>query len=355
MVTFSVIPGVEINLFYIIFLSLIAGVISGFAGIGGGFIMTPVLIILGFPAQLAVGTSLLWVMGNSIIGTLIHRQLGNVDIKLGTLLAIFITGGVELGIRVLNWTRAIGIAEEAVLLTSICLLIIVGSYTLKESTRTKAMLDTMISTEGKPQKTADAESLSSLIQRLKIPPVIHFSKANVTLSLWILLAIGLLTGTLVGLLGVGGGFIMVPSLIYLIGVPSFTAVGTSLLQIILPAAFGSIRYTLDGNSVVFVALIMVMSSSVGIYFGSLTTKYLKGVSMRYVLASTIFVSVLGSILKLIYIFYETDALWLQYAVIAVTFTGLALVFAMVVGLFFAAIRYRNGKYIPVWVKSLVKF
>ena len=99
------IPGVEISLFLIIFLSLAAGVISGFVGVGGGFIMTPALIILGFPAQFAVGTSLIWIMGNSIIGTLRHRQLGNVDMKLGILMMVFTTGGVEMGVRVLNWTR----------------------------------------------------------------------------------------------------------------------------------------------------------------------------------------------------------------------------------------------------------
>lgn len=351
---FSVVPGVEINLFFIIFLSLFAGIISGFAGVGGGFIMTPVLIILGFPAEFAVGTSLLWVMGNSIIGALTHRSLGNIDVKLGIVMMLFTLSGVEAGIRVLNWARNLGLAGEAVLLTSICIQLIVGGYTLWESIRTKAKLDNLIKKYKEPPANIKTISFSSLVQRIKIPPILYFSKSNVMISLWMLLIIGVVTGLLSGLIGVGGGFVMVPSLIYLVGVPSFIAVGTDLYQIIFCAGFGTIRYTLDGNIVIFAAFIMVLSSSAGVYFGALVTRYLRGVSMRYVLASTILVSVLGSILKLICMFCKIDALWLQHTIIAVIFTGLALVLSIVAGLFFSAIRYRNGKHIPVWVKSLVK-
>ena len=353
MITFPMIPGVEINLFLIIFLSLAAGVISGFVGVGGGFIMTPALIILGFPAQFAVGTSLIWVMGNSIIGALRHRRLGNVDIKLGALMMLFSMCGVELGVRALNWARDVGLAEAAVLITSICLLLIVGGYTFWESTRTKAKLDNMIRGQEKLPVTIDTASISSVVQRIKIPPVIHFSKSGVTISLWILLAIGLFAGTLAGFIGVGGGVIIVPSLIYLVGVPSFTAVGTSLFQIILPAAFGSIRHTISGNIIIFAAFIMILGSSMGVYFGALVTKYLSEVSMRYVLASTVFVAVLGAILKLINIFSESTISWLQYGMTAVTFGGLGLVMSMVVGLFVAAILYKNGKHIPVWIESLL--
>ena len=353
MMTFPMIPGVEINLFLIIFLSLAAGVISGFVGVGGGFIITPALIILGFPAQFAVGTSLMWVMGNSIVGTLRHRQLGNVDMKLGILMMVFVVCGVEIGVRVLNWTRDLGLADAAVLITSICILLIVGGYTFWESARTKAKLDSINREQEKSPTTIDAASISSVVQRIKIPPVIHFSKSGVTISLWMLLVIGLVTGILAGFIGVGGGFIMVPSLIYLLGVPSFIAVGTDIFQIVFSAAFGSIRHTISGNVVIFAAFIMILGSSVGVYFGALATRYLREVSMRFILASTIFIAVLGSALKLVSISSESAISWLEYGMVAITFGGLGLVMSMVVGLFVAAVRYRNGKSIPVWVESLI--
>jgi uncharacterized membrane protein YfcA len=353
MITLHMIPGAEINLFLIIFLSLAAGVISGFVGVGGGFIMTPALIILGFPAQFAVGTSLIWVMGNSIIGTLRHRQLGNVDIKLGILLMVFTTGGVEIGVRVLNWTRDLGLADTAVLITSICILLTVGGYTFWESARTKAKLDNMARGQEKSSAAPDLAPVSSAVQRLKIPPVIYFSKSEVKISLWVLLVIGLVAGILAGFIGVGGGFIIVPSLIYLVGVPSFTAVGTSLCQIIFPAMFGSIRHTLSGNVIIFAAFIMLLGSSAGIYFGALATRYLREVSMRYILASTILVAVAGSILKLINIFSESTVSWLDLAMSVVTFGGLGLVTVMVIGLFVAAIYHQNGKRVPAWLESLV--
>lgn len=104
----------DINLFLLIFLSLVTGVLSGFVGVGGKFIMTPARIILGLPAQFAVDTGIFWVMGNSIIGTLKHRRLGNTDIKLGLILIFFIIPGIEVGIRLLNVSINSGMSETAV-------------------------------------------------------------------------------------------------------------------------------------------------------------------------------------------------------------------------------------------------
>lgn len=246
MIAFPVIPGIEINLFLVVFLSLAVGIVSGFVGVGG-FLMTPALIILGFPAQFAVGTSLAWVMGNSIVGTLRHRQLGNVDMKLGILMIAFIMGGVEVGVRIMNWTRDAGLADTAVLSVSICVLLIIGGYTFWESSRTKVKLDDMVKRKEKSPEIFEVSSISAKLQRIKIPPVIYFARSRITVSLWLLLAIGLFTGILAGFIGVGGGFIMVPSLIYLVGLTSFMAVGTDLFQIIFSAAFGSIRQSYDGK------------------------------------------------------------------------------------------------------------
>jgi uncharacterized membrane protein YfcA len=102
MITFPVMPGVEINLFLLALIGLGAGILSGFTGVGGAFVITPALIVLGFPANFAVGTSLAWVLGNAIIGAFRHRKLGNVDVKLGLVFLVATIGGVEVGVRILG-------------------------------------------------------------------------------------------------------------------------------------------------------------------------------------------------------------------------------------------------------------
>ena len=353
MITFPMIPGIEINLFLLVLLGLALGVVSGFVGVGGGFLMTPALIIVAFTAHFAVGTSLAWVMGNSIVGTLRHRQLGNVDMKLGMLMIVGTVGGVEVGVRILNWTRNMGLADEAVLSVSICMLLIIGGYTFWETRQAKAKLDDMIRRKEKLPPTMRATSISARLQQIKIPPMIHFAKSRVTISLWLLLVIGFFTGILAGFIGVGGGFIMVPSLVYLIGLPSFMAVGTSIFQIIFPAAYGCVRHTMSGNVIIFAAFIMIIGSSIGIQFGASVTRYVRGISMRYILASSILISVLGSILKLIDILSEGIITWLQTVVVAVTFGGLGLIMVMIVGLFVMAKQYRKGRHVPSWAESLL--
>ena len=348
------IQGTEISVLLLVVLSVAAGVVSGFVGVGGGFIMTPVLIILGFPAQYAVGTSVLWVMGNAIIGAIRHRQLGNVDLKLGGIMILFMVGGVEIGIRALNAAKNAGMADASVLSVTICALLLVGSSVFWESTRTKAKMDKMIKDNDKNIENAPFSSLVTVFSRVQLPPIIYFPKSNTRISLWALIVLGVITGILSSFIGVGGGFILVPSLVYLFGVPSYIAVGTNLFKIIFPTAFGAVRYSLDGNVVIFVSFIMLLGSSAGIYFGSLLTRYLREVSMRYTLASAILVAVLGSVLKLIAIIKSSEGSLLNYGMTIITFGGLALIVCTLIGLFIVAIRQKNGRHIPVWMQSLVK-
>lgn len=354
MIEFSMIPGVEINLYLIVFLSFAIGIVSGFVGVGGGFMMTPALIILGFPAEFAVGTSLMWVMGNSIVGTLRHRQLGNVDVKLGAMMTIFVIIGVEAGVRALNAMKEAGLADVTVLTVSIILLLIVGGYMLWESNRTRIKQYRAAMGNNIALPSYEQTQLSTIMQGIRIPPVIYFEKSDIRISLWVIAVIGLVTGILSGLIGVGGGFIMVPAMIYVIGMESFAAVGTGFFQIIFGAAFGSIRHTISGNVVIFAALIMLMGSSVGIQIGVLATKYLRGITMRYILAITIIIAAAGSILKLIATTTGSESAWLEYGTTIVTFGGLGLITCGIAGLLIMSALRRKGKKIPDWMDSLVR-
>jgi uncharacterized membrane protein YfcA len=353
MITFPVLPGVEINLFLLILIGLGAGVLSGFTGVGGAFVITPALIVLGFPANFAVGTSLAGVLGNSLVGTFRHGRLGNVDVQLGLLLLVATIGGVEVGVRVLNQARDIGLADEAVLSISIFILLIVGIYTLSESIMRKRKLDKMLALKEKLPSDMRAAFLSQKFQGINLPPRLRFVGSGVNMSLWIILAIGFFIGVLSGSIGIGGGIIMVPSLVYLVGLSSFMAVGTSLFQIVFSAAYGSIRHTASGNVIIFAAVIMVLASSIGVLFGASVTRYVRGVSVRMILGISALLSAVGASLKLSGLLLEGAVSWLEAGSLVVTFGGLGLTVIIILTLFVMALRYHRGRHIPTWIESLV--
>lgn len=353
MITLPELPGIEINLFLLVFIGFGAGILSGFAGVGGGFVVTPALIILGFPANLAVGTTLAWMVGNSVIAVLGHRRLGNVDMKLSLVIIAAAMSGVEIGVRILNWAKDIGLANEIVLSISVVMLLFVGSYTFLESLARKRQLDRMLDNNEELPPAMRTTPLSQKLQSINIPPMLRFAKSQVTISLWILLVIGFFVGMLSGLIGVGGGFLMMPSLVYLVGLPSFTAVGTDLSQVVFSAAYGSIRHTLSGNVIIFVTFMMILSSGPGVRFGVLVTRFVRGVSVRLVLSSSIFLFALGVILKLMYLVLGKVILWLEIGSLVITFCSLGVAVFVIVALFVMGLRSRSGRPIPGWAESLV--
>jgi len=184
--------------------------------------------------------------------------------------------------------------------------------------------------------------------------VTHVSQPpqQVTMSLWILLGIGFSVGTLAGLTGIGGGFMMVPALVYLVGIPSFMAVGTDLFQIIFSASYGTVRHTMSGNVMIFAAFIMLLASTIGVKYGVMVTWFVWGVSARYILGMVIILAAVAATLKLAGILLD-DTIGFEIASIAVTFGNLVVTVIMLLGLFVLALRYRKGKHIPKWMESFV--
>ncbi len=352
MTTLSVV-GVQINILLLLFIGLAVGILSGFVGIGGGYLVTPALIILGLPANLAVGTSMAWIVGNSIVGTLRHRQMGNVDVKLGLVMIAGTVCGVEVGVRLLNQIKDGESASAIILSVLIVVLLVVGLPIFREVRGRKAQLDEILRSEGKLPPAMRSSSMGRRLQGLNIPPVINFAKSRVNLSLWVILSIAFVAGILAGFVGVGGGLIMLPSLIYLIGLPSFMAVGTGTFQIIFSASFGCVRHTTSGNVIILIAFLMLLGSSIGTQFGALITQYVRGISMRYVLIISILLCVVGSILKVADLVLAVPPPWLQKCAVVVIFGGIGLVVAIIIALFVLAIRYRHGLTVPAWVKALV--
>jgi uncharacterized membrane protein YfcA len=170
MIPLPMVSGLEINIFLVVFLGLAVGIVSGFIGVGGGFLMAPALIIVGFQASFAVGISLAWITGSAIMGTLRHRQLGNIDLKLGIYMIAGTMCGVEAGVRILNQLKKIGFADHGVLSTSIVILLIIGTYTLYKAHRRKAVLDTMVLKREKLPPAMRVLAISQRLQSIRYSP-----------------------------------------------------------------------------------------------------------------------------------------------------------------------------------------
>ena len=207
----------------------------------------------------------------------------------------------------------------------------------------KAKLNNILSHQEVLPLEKESNLLAARVKSINLPPMIYFEKSKVAISLWVLIAIGMFTGVLSGFIGVGGGIVMVPALIYLIGLPSLLAVGTGLFQFIFSAAFGTVRYSMSGNVIIFAAFIMILGSSIGTQLGALATRYVSGLSMRYVFAASVLIAVLGSILKLIDVISGGAIEWLQSGLIIVTFCGLGIIVILISSLFALTFWNRSSK------------
>lgn len=346
------IPGLEIPLLTLLFLGMCIGVLSGFTGVGGGFFITPALIVLGMPADHAVATSLFWVFFNSLASTLIHRNHGNSDIKLGIAIALPALFGVEAGIQLSLYLRELGLADVAILLVSIVFMAFIGAYTIYESLKRKSYLDQM--GDERHKVAYQPTALARKLQGTRLLPLVHFKQSGVTISLWIILFLGFLIGTVTGFLGTGGGIIYVPAFIYLLGMPSVLAVGSSTLPIVLSSLYGGSRYLLSGEAVVPIALVILCTSIPGVLFGVSVTQYIRGVTIRMVLGMTMMIVCAGSAFKLGYLVYDETMPILQSIAYHITLWGMLLAMTSVVLLKFISMRYRMGKRIPTWTVSLFR-
>jgi len=263
---------------------LAAGLITGCIGAGGGFIITPALMAAGVKGILAVGTDLFHIFAKAIMGTAVHKKLGNVSGKLAIAFLAGAIGGAFVG-GTLN--RAIydknPLLSEAFISTIYTVLLgFLGIY---------AMLDFIKSSRGSSDAgghsahggPSGVPPLGVKVQNIKIPPMITFDEdfGGRKISGVIVAAGGFIVGNLAAIMGVGGGFATFPMFVYIFGVSSMTTVGTDILQIIFTAGFAAIsQYAIYGYVFYTLAMGMLLGSLIGIQVGALTTKVVKGIHIR---------------------------------------------------------------------------
>ncbi len=266
-----------------IFIGVIAGLITGCIGAGGGFIITPALMAAGIKGILAVGTDLFHIFAKAIMGTVVHKKLGNVS---GPLAIAFLAGSI-IGASIGGWVNMTLFRMNPLLsdvfISSIyaVLLGFLGFYALFDflkSSRSGGGGDA----HGGP---VGSTGIALKLQSLNIPPMIIFDQDLVPggrrLSGWIIAFGGLFVGLLAAIMGVGGGFVTFPMFVYVFGVSSMTTVGTDILQIIFTAGFAAIKeYAIYGYVFYTLAMGMLIGSLFGIQVGALTTKVVKGIHIR---------------------------------------------------------------------------
>ena len=271
-----------------VLLGVIVGMLGGFFGVGGGFLITGGLLVFGVPPVYAVGTGLTLVMGTAIINTLKHRSLGNVDFKLGGLM---VTGTIP-AIFLAEWVNATleaaGIAGPVIRYVYVGFLASLGLFLLFDYWRTHIRTH-----QGEEDVTT--VGLTQRIRTLRIPPhwvgiprvggVSTYVSLPVSgierISVFVPVGIGFGIGFIAGLLGAGGGFILMPVLIYVLGIPTTIAIGTDLFQIIITGSVGSFAYALSDRVDPLLAVLMLAAASIGSQLGARATQRVDPSRIRF--------------------------------------------------------------------------
>ncbi len=287
------IAGLHFNVLLLLLIGFTVGVCGGFFGIGGAWIVTPALNIFGFPMPYAIGTDLAHMGGKSIVSTIRHGKFGNVDMRLGVSMILGTTVGMELGAQLVMLLERAGLAESVIRKAYIVFLALIGSYVLYDYISFTRHSRAGAGTAQAPRK----ESLATRLQRVNLPPMIHFRASGIRCSLWLPVLVGLTTGVVASVLGVGGGFIRMPALIYLVGRPTAVAVGTNLFEVMVTGAYGAATYAVKGRVELIAAMWMLLGAAVGAQLGTVAVKYVRGYFIRLLFAITIFVACASVILK----------------------------------------------------------
>ncbi|ELZ69845.1 hypothetical protein C458_06184 [Haloferax sp. ATCC BAA-644] len=250
---------------------VLIGVLFGFFGMGGSFLVTPALLVMGYPSRVAVGSGLAFVFGTSVIATLKHRDLGQVDYKLGVSMIIGTTVGLEVGKEIVLYLEELGLAGNIISVTYVLLLGGIGLFVTYEALKGGDGGGVSHDVDGDADIDADdIPELAKKIQSYSLPPMITL-RGGVQVSLWMILLVAFATGLLSGFLGVGGGFIRMPALFYLIGVPVPIAVGTDLFEIMFSGGIGSFLYAQSGGVDLSIVAPLLAGSALGARVGSAAT------------------------------------------------------------------------------------
>ncbi|MEO1733209.1 MAG: sulfite exporter TauE/SafE family protein [Pseudomonadota bacterium] len=271
---------VSVNAFLLLGLGGLVGVLSGMFGVGGGFLMTPLLFFVGIPPAVAVATEANQIVASSFSGVLAHFRRRTVDFKMGMVLQAGGLVGAALGVVVFNYLKSLGQVDLLVRLCYVVFLGVVGSLMFVES------LNAIRRTRNAPNAPAAPRRQRGWVHAL--PFKMRFRTSGLYISVIPPLLVGVVVGILAAIMGVGGGFIMVPAMIYILGMPTKVVVGTSLFQIILVTAFTTLLHATTNYTVdVVLAVLLLIGGVIGAQIGTRIGVRLKAEQLRILLAAMV--------------------------------------------------------------------
>jgi uncharacterized membrane protein YfcA len=264
----------SINVFILLGLGGMVGFLSGIFGVGGGFLLTPLLLFIGVPPAVAVGTQANQIVASSVSGMLAHWRRKNVDVKMGVILLVGGLFGATAGIFLFAYLRAIGQIDLVISLAYVFFLGAIGILMLLESIRAY-----LRRRGGRRRKLHHHTWVHGL------PFKMRFRRSKLYISALLPGTVGFIVGVLTAIMGVGGGFFMVPAMIYLIGMPTSVVIGTSLFQITFVTGYVSFLQAVNNQTVdIFLALLLMIGGVIGAQFGTLVGARLRGEQLRALLA-----------------------------------------------------------------------
>jgi uncharacterized protein len=275
----------HISPIYLAVIGFFIGVMGGFFGVGGSFIAGPALRAVGLDWNFAVGTDLAHIVGKSVVAAKRHRALGNVDLRLGFIMAIGTMGGAEVGAQLIQMLKRAGNVNLVVSVVSIAIYVSISSFMIWEAWRTlrspkRRRPRSKVPGTAAKQDESSFSHRTRAIQRLKVWPMISLPTSGVTISLWVIVLVSFIGGLFSGFLGGGAGYIRMPMMVYVLGIPTHLAVGTDLFEIIISASYGTFSHAIKGNVDILIALVMHTGAAIGAQIGAISTQYFAGPKIR---------------------------------------------------------------------------
>jgi uncharacterized membrane protein YfcA len=286
------ISGEHVSFVYLVVVGFVIGVLGGFFGVGGSFLAGPSLFAVGVPMNFVVGTDLAHIVGKSIVATKRHRALGNVDVKLGMIMVGGTIAGVEVGAQIIealkrraNVDRVVGFSFVVLLVSISCFIALESWQTIRMrgKGRKRSAPQAKASAAGVKVKVDESafDHIAERIHRIKLPPMIALPESGIhRISLWAIIAVSFTGGVFSGFLGGGAGYIRMPAMVYLLGVPTHVAVGTDLFEVMISASYGTLTHALKGNVDIMIALVMHIGGAIGANIGASMTEHFGGPRIR---------------------------------------------------------------------------
>jgi uncharacterized protein len=292
------IAGNSVNLLLLLGLGGLVGLLSGLFGVGGGFLLTPLLIMIGIPPTVAAASDSNQIVAAASSGSFAHSRSGNVDYKMGVLLLLGGLAGGSAGVQLIKILRATGQAGFAIRLTYVVMLAGIGSYMFLDSLRALRFARARIPAAREQEGTYRPSLYARMVQAL--PGRMTFERSGVRISVVMPLGLGALVGVLAAIMGVGGGYIMVPVMVYLLRMPMHVVVGTSLFQILFTCVNVTVLQAWLNHTVDFLlALTLLVGSTSGAQVGARLSRKLKADQLKIMMAVIILVVMVVMVLGLV--------------------------------------------------------